>query len=98
MVTINDLPKIIEISDEQYNLSLHITAWNKVCVSYKSIKDSLNPYILSSVVEEDKMINIPNDGLYSTIVDAPTLDIAIIILYARVYELFNKGYLTIIKK
>ena len=98
MVTINDLPKIINLNSEQYNLHIYIPAWDKVCVSYKLVNRSER--ILSCVVEPKGKVYLPIniEKEVDAIADATTIDEAIFITYGRVYELFNKGYLTIVKK
>lgn len=60
MINIDSLPKSIEYNGNIYMLDLHITAWNKLCVSYKyeggpkrAIEKKIEYFILSQVVEPD---------------------------------------------
>ena len=60
MINIDSLPKSIERNGEIYTLDMHVTMWNKLCVSYKysggpkdATEKKIEYFILSQVVEPD---------------------------------------------
>ena len=60
MVNIETLPRLIKViaTGEWYNLEMHVTAWNKLCVCYKltdkwTIDNDKFYHILSNVVEPE---------------------------------------------
>ena len=63
MINIDTLPKSIKYNEHVYLLSLHITAWNKICVCYKyafgpmsAAEKNIEYNILSNVVESDMKV------------------------------------------
>ena len=103
MVNIDSLPKSIEYNGNVYMLDLHITAWNKLCVSYKyeggskrALDKKIEYFILSQVVEPDFIDrNYPDDVI--TIVDVKTWQDAFTVLSDRVNASLENGTVKVYK-
>ena len=107
MVNIDSLPKCIEFDGEWYGLNLHVTAFNKLCISYqnmagpKSALEKNKEYnILSQVVEPNMNypINYPKINLITSIVDAPNYTLAFNILSSRLNSAISNGDIKVIYK
>lgn len=94
MINIESLPKVIEYNDNHYSLQLHVTAWNKLCVCYKSMFKIDDPFsnkttLFSEVVEKqmskDKVdIEFYRDHLNPVnTADVPDIETAFEILKVR---------------
>ena len=103
MINIDSLPKSIEYNGNVYMLDLHITAWNKLCVSYKyeggskrAIEKKIEYFILSQVVEPDcKEIRQTDEVI--DIVDVRTWEEAFDTLGSRLYAAIDKGTVKVYK-
>ena len=103
MVNIDSLPKSIEYNGNVYMLDLHVTAWNKLCVSYKyeggsarAIQKKIEYFILSQVVEPDcKEIRQTDEVI--DIVDVRTCEEAFDTLGSRLYAAIDKGTVKVYK-
>ena len=89
MINIDSLPKSIEYNGNVYMLDLHVTAWNKLCVSYKyeggskrAIEKKIEYFILSQVVEPDCVSPNYTDEI-TGIVDVKSWEQAFGVLSAR---------------
>ena len=103
MVNIDSLPKSIEYNGNVYLLDLHITAWNKLCVSYKyeggpkrAIEKKIEYFILSQVVEPDNKETRHTDEI-TDIVDVRTWDDAFGTLESRVHAALALGTVKVYK-
>ncbi len=103
MVNIESLPRLIKVIDtgNWYNLGMHITAWNKICVCYKltdkwTFENDAFFRILSNVVEQD----MGNDVKYSNniydVVDVPNIEWAFNTLSTRLNKAIEAGKIEII--
>lgn len=102
MVNIDSLPKSIEYNGNVYMLDLHITAWDKLCVSYKyeggpmrAIEKKIKYFILSQVVEPDMKKPINYSDNVTDIIDVPNYQIAFNVLSARVTGALFRNVVTI---
>lgn len=102
MVNIDSLPKSIEYNGNVYMLDLHITAWDKLCVSYKyeggpkrAIEKKIEYFILSQVVEPDMKKPINYSDNVTDIIDVPNYQIAFNVLSARVAGALFRNVVTI---
>lgn len=103
MVNIDSLPKSIKYNGNVYMLDLHVTAWNKLCVSYKYIfgsKDALEKkietFILSEVVEPDNIT--PNySNKVDGIVDVNSWEMAFMVLASRLNTALSEGIIEMYK-
>ena len=104
MINVDSLPKSIEYNGNVYMLDLHITAWNKLCVSYKyeggskrAIEEKIEYFILSQVVEPDcKEIRQTDEVI--DIVDVRTWEEAFDVLSARLNTALANGRVKIYKQ
>lgn len=92
MNIIEKLPKTIVVNHVMFNLEVHVTAWDKLCICYREIFAKPNALfrdiIISVVVEESKGIkNITN-----CIGEAPTFDEAAQMLLDYVVKHYSKDY------
>lgn len=103
MVNIESLPRLIKViaTGKLYNLQMHVTAWNKLCVCYKLIDKWTTEndkifHILSNVVEP----GMGNDVKYSNniydIVDVPIIDWAYNTLSTRLNTAIANGEIEVI--
>lgn len=104
MVNIDSLPKSIEYNGNVYMLDLHITAWNKLCVSYKyeggskrAIEKKIEYFILSQVVEPDCKEIRQTDKVID-IVDVKSWEQAFDVLSARLNTALANGRVKIYKQ
>lgn len=97
---IENLPKELEYEGVLYQLSMHVTAWRKLCLGYCKMFDEDNGYryIFSQVVEPQMENNFNVKDAMSVnrdipeIVDVKHFNQAVIILKQRVDEaLENKS-------
>ena len=103
MINIDSLPKSIEHNGEIYMLDMHVTMWNKLCVSYKysgGPKDAMDKkieyFILSQVVEPGcKEIRQTDEVI--DIVDVRTWEEAFDILGSRLYAAIDNGTVKVYK-
>ena len=97
MITIKDLPIAITVDKIQYNFSIFVTAWNKLCVSYRNAFDRSDT-ILSCVVEPKGKPFIPCN--YKDVADAVTIEEAIFMCWGRLMEMIKKvpNRVTILKE
>lgn len=103
MINIDSLPKSIEYNGNVYMLDLHITAWNKLCVSYKyeggpkrAIEKKIEYFILSQVVEPDcKEVRHTDEVI--DIVDVRSWDEGFETLSDRVYTALDNGVVKLYK-
>ena len=105
MVNIDTLPKCIEFNDDWYSLNLHVTAFNKLCISYQYMGgarralDNKKEYnILSQVVEPDMTHDINYTNEVTGIVDVPNYEIGFNILSTRLNMALSENKVTIIYK
>ena len=103
MINIDSLPKSIEHNGNVYMLDLHITAWNKLCVSYKyeggpkrAIEKKIEYFILSQVVEPDCK-EVRHTDKVIDIVDVRSWDEGFETLSDRVYTALDKGVVKLYK-
>ena len=101
MVNVDLLPKAIEYNNNIYMLDLHVTAWNKLCVSYKyevgsgSFAECIRKdpnfqhFILSQVVEPD-CNEVRHTDKVTDVVDVRTWEEAFTSLFDRVYAALDK--------
>ena len=101
MINIDSLPKSIEYNGNVYMLDLHITAWNKLCVSYKyeggskrAIEKKIQYLILSEVVEPDCKEVRQTDEVID-IVDVRTWEEGFEVLSARLNTALANGRIKI---
>lgn len=94
MINIELLPKAIEYNDKHYSLQLHVTAWNKLCVCYKSMFKIDDPFshetmLFSEVVEKQMSkdevdVEFYRDQLLpGDVADVPDIETAFEILKVR---------------
>ena len=103
MINVDSLPKSIEYNGNVYMLNMHVTAWNKLCVSYKyeggsmrAIEKKIEYLILSQVVEPDcKQIRRTDE--VTDIVDVKSWDEGFEVLSDRVYAAINNGAVKVYK-
>ena len=103
MINIDSLPKSIKYNGNVYTLDLHITAWNKLCVSYKyeggpkrAIEKKIEYFILSQVVEPDcKEVRHTDEVI--DVVDVRSWDEGFEALSDRVYTALDKGVVKLYK-
>ena len=97
MNKIDTLPKAILKDDIVYGLAMHTTAWNKLCLCYKSMF-SLGDYIFSQVVEPSFTF-VNNTTEFSEqmndIIDVPDFDAAVSMLEKRVNYALEHNQVTI---
>lgn len=92
MYKIEQLPKSILVNNEPYSLSLHVTAWNKLCLCYKKmfpskdISNSFNLIIFSQVVESDMTAKPEFSECIYDIVDVPNFNEAVDMMIARIND------------
>ena len=97
---IDTLPKVIVHENEPYSLSMHVTAWNKLCLCYKKmfpsrdLKDSFNDTIFSQVVENNIFIVPEFSECVYDIVDVPCFEIAVDMLWRRIKDAFSRKIIT----
>ena len=103
MINIDSLPKSIEYNGNVYTLDLHITAWNKLCVSYKyeggpkrAIEKKIECFIMSQVVEPDCK-EIEYSDKVTDIVDVWSWELAFSVLSARINTALTDGVVKIYK-
>ena len=89
MNTIETLPKTVIYDGQAYFLNLHVTAWGKLCVSYKGIDrgaDGCYPNIFSTVVEGEskKAPHLEGADWVEGITDSKDLDDAVTITKVRI--------------
>lgn len=108
MVNIDKLPKSIEYNGNVYFLNLHVTAWNKLCVSYKyeggpkrAIEKKIEYLILSQVVEPDMNIDdvkvIEISSKVTDIFDVPDSDLAFTYLDVRLKKALRENSVKLYK-
>lgn len=108
MVNIDKLPKSIKYNGNVYFLDLHVTAWNKLCVSYKyeggpkrAIEKKIERFILSQVVEpgmnwdDIPIIEIPSK--VTDIFDVPDYDFAFTYLDVRLKKALRENSVKLYK-
>jgi len=103
MINIDSLPKSIEHNGEIYMLDMHVTMWNKLCVSYKysggpkdAMEKKIEYFILSQVVEPDcKEIRHADD--VTDIVDVGNWENAFIVIEDRIHNALDKGVIKLYK-
>lgn len=102
MVNIENLPRLIEIKGTKkwYNLEMHITAWNKICVCYRLV-DRWTPenndfyLIFSCVVEPDMDNEINYSDDHCGIVDVPSFEMAVNVISARINAAIDSGLVSV---
>lgn len=103
MINIDSLPKSIEHNGEVYMLDMHVTMWNKLCVSYKysggpkdAMEKKIEYFILSQVVEPDCKEIEYSDNV-TDIVDVRSWELAFSVLSARINAALTDGTVKIYK-
>ena len=103
MINIDSLPKSIEYNGEVYMLDMHVTMWNKLCVSYKysggprnAMEKKVEYFILSQVVEPDRVSPNYTDEIIG-IVDVKSWEQAFSVLSARLNTALADGRVKIYK-
>ena len=103
MINIDSLPKSIEYNGNVYMFDLHVTVWNKLCVSYKyeggpkrAIGNKIEYFILSQVVEPDCKEIVYSDNV-TDIVDVRSWELAFSVLSARINAALTDGTVKIYK-
>ena len=92
MHKLETLPKSVLCNDIPYSLSVHVTAWNKLCVCYKKmfpskeLKDSFKETIFSQVVEPQMITNPEYSECEYDIVDCPNFESAVDMLECRLND------------
>lgn len=66
-ISIEELPKVIKYNNKYYALNVHITAWGKLCISYKEFFEMQGERILSCIVEDKTQLVKNIDGIASSI-------------------------------
>ena len=100
MVNFETLPRCISFNGNHYTLNVHITAWNKICVSYQlleapTIENGMFYNIFSQVVEPNlENINYSSNPL--NIVDVPSFEMGVNVLSARVNKAIEENKIEII--
>ena len=104
MINIDSLPKSIEYNGNLYFLDLHITSWNKICVSYQyafspkeALEKGIEYIILSQVVEPNMKCEIKYSEDIDGIVDVPNTEMAFNILSTRINSALSKGFVELYK-
>ena len=102
MVNIETLPRLIEVvgTPYWYNLTVHVTAWNKLCVGYRlvdkwALENSDLYYLFSCVVEPDMDHSIEYTDNNKQIVDVPSFEMAVNVLSVRVNKAIEKGTIAV---
>ena len=99
-MSIDTLPKVIVCENELYSLSMHVTAWNKLCLCYKKmfpskdLKESFKDTIFSQVVENNIFIVPEFSECVYDIVDVPDFERAVDMLFYRVKDGFKREIIT----
>lgn len=103
MINIDSLPKCIEFNGNWYTLNMHVTAFNKLCTSYKYIGGPMAAHerkieynILSQVVEPNMDKNIVSSNEVTDIVDVPTTEISFEILQNRLNNAIENKIIKVI--
>lgn len=108
MISIDSLPKSIKYNDEIYMLDMHVTAWNKLCISYKyeggpkrAIEKKIEYFILSQVVEPkmniDKIKVIEKTSNVEDIFDVPDSELAFDYLSVRLNQALRHNLVELYK-
>jgi len=101
MNKLEKFPKVIERDGKLYSLDVHITAWNKLCVSYKTMfKNSTfeETYIFSQVVEPEMTKKVREPEVFNDIIDVPTYSKALSVLNKRIDNALKTEEITIYHK
>lgn len=103
MVNIETLPRLIKViaTGEWYNLEMHVTAWNKLCVCYKltdkwTIDNDKFYHILSNVVEPEMEGDVNYSKFITDVVDVPNIEWAFNILSTRLNEAISEGKIEVL--
>lgn len=103
MVNIETLPRLIKViaTGEWYNLEMHVTAWNKICVCYKltdkwTIDNDKFYHILSNVVEPEMEGDVNYSKFITDVVDVPNIEWAFNILSTRLNEAISEGKIEVL--
>lgn len=100
MLMIDTLPKIVVCENEPYSLSMHVTAWGKLCLCYKKmfpsmeLKDNLKNTIFSQVVEPDMTAKPEFSECIYDIVDVPDFEQAVNMIWKRIKDGFKRETIT----
>ena len=100
MLRIDTLPKVVVCENEPYSLSMHVTAWGKLCLCYKKmfpsreLKDNFKETIFSQVVEPDMTAKPEFSECVYDIVDVPDFERAVDMLAFRVKDGFKREIIT----
>lgn len=103
IVSIESLPKSIEVDGQLYSLRMHITAWNKICLCYYAMfpieKIDDHASIFSQVIEPkiDYKVEMNEYILMTNIVDVPDFNYAVELLKERVDYALEKNMIKIYK-
>ena len=103
MVNIETLPRLIKVIDtgNWYNLEMHVTAWNKLCVCYKltdkwTMDNDMFYHILSNVVEPEMEGDVKYSKFMTDIVDVPNIEWAFNILSTRLNDAISEGKIEVL--
>ncbi len=100
MVNFETLPRCISFLGRTYTLNVHITAWNKICVSYQlldkpTVENSMYYNVFSQVVEPD-MGEIKYSENPLDIVDVPSFEMAVNVISARINSAISENKIEIL--
>lgn len=104
MINIDTLPKSIMYNGNLYFLSLCVTAWNKLCVSYhyawspkEAMDKNIEYSIFSQIVEPNKTDEIKYTDNIENIIDVPNYQMAFNILSTRINDAVSRGLVELYK-
>lgn len=96
MHKIETLPREIKYNGKYYFLSVHVTAWGKLCVGYKVMDERVmeDRFILSNVIETNFSTSYPyNPHGINDIFDVDNFNNAVEMLEKRVNDALNFNYI-----
>lgn len=85
MNKIETLPRYIEYKGRYYALRMHITAWERICLCYRSYDDE-GKYIFSQVIEPDSTPYYGPNPTPEDIIDVLNFDEAVNVLEKRIKD------------
>jgi hypothetical protein len=100
MIRIEDLPKVIEYKDKLWSLNVHVTAWNKLCISYH-VQEEVKPFdtvfLFSEVIEPGMKKHVLRTDNPEDIVDVKHFPSALNTLKTRLERALETGVVKEVK-
>ena len=98
MHKIETLPRQIKYNGKYYFLSVHVTAWGKLCVGYKVMDERVieDRYILSHVIEKKEKVTLYFPKDVTDIMDVMNFDDAVEKLEKRINDALKFNYIELV--